>query len=504
MEELASIAISFDGGATSLNFAEAALLIQGSACVYSKKVEYLYALIFKVLDMISSKRERLARAPSSIVDGVDADAAGLAAEREESLLLLDDIVKPARNIDLIEPPLQPLAAADASMGSGGGTPSAVNAGVRTPGGGRLTSRAPLAMMASFGGGNDSFRVVTASVHASGALVLDESMGGRAVSGLVGARGRENATSSPTTAAPDDAEPGAVLFDSYGDGMSDGDGDQPDVDLMPGPPADAEDVPRARDLWALADPDDAHVVASRPFKRGRLPTAAALAPATAAAALATDFSEYVDATARRCVSMVAAAPHMAFGVLYALERSRRAARRRAAASAAATRAAAARLDAFDAAGDGGAWGRVEGVGSCVNSALVACRLADDDYGWYGPDVDGGDDNGCDDGGSGFEAAVPAAADAAPDVAPLSFDDAVGAHDATEGGSTYEALCRAHIERFMRGAHAFAAESQLSRRVATWQGRLEPMLAEEEARPAFDIRACGESIVSAAHISHAGTR
>ena len=36
--QLDKIAISFDGGKTTMNFAEAALLIQGSACVYSKKV----------------------------------------------------------------------------------------------------------------------------------------------------------------------------------------------------------------------------------------------------------------------------------------------------------------------------------------------------------------------------------------------------------------------------------------------------------------------------------
>ena len=34
LSELETISISFDGGKTSLNFAEAALLIQGSACIY--------------------------------------------------------------------------------------------------------------------------------------------------------------------------------------------------------------------------------------------------------------------------------------------------------------------------------------------------------------------------------------------------------------------------------------------------------------------------------------
>ena len=36
--QIEHVAITFDGGASTMNFAEAALLIQGTACVYSKKV----------------------------------------------------------------------------------------------------------------------------------------------------------------------------------------------------------------------------------------------------------------------------------------------------------------------------------------------------------------------------------------------------------------------------------------------------------------------------------
>lgn len=36
--QLDEMCITFDGGNTRLNFAEAALLIQGSTCIYSKKV----------------------------------------------------------------------------------------------------------------------------------------------------------------------------------------------------------------------------------------------------------------------------------------------------------------------------------------------------------------------------------------------------------------------------------------------------------------------------------
>jgi hypothetical protein len=44
-------------GEGGLNFAEAALLIQGSAAVYSRKVEYLHALVFQALSHISAQKE---------------------------------------------------------------------------------------------------------------------------------------------------------------------------------------------------------------------------------------------------------------------------------------------------------------------------------------------------------------------------------------------------------------------------------------------------------------
>ncbi|XP_077399549.1 condensin-2 complex subunit H2 [Vanacampus margaritifer] len=52
LEELDQMLISLDGGITELNFAEAALLIQGSTHVYSKKVEMLHNLVYQTLDYI--------------------------------------------------------------------------------------------------------------------------------------------------------------------------------------------------------------------------------------------------------------------------------------------------------------------------------------------------------------------------------------------------------------------------------------------------------------------
>ncbi|XP_056653501.1 condensin-2 complex subunit H2 isoform X1 [Monodelphis domestica] len=100
LEELDQICISFDEGKTTMNFIEAALLIQGSACVYSKKVEYLYSLVYQALDFISGKKRN--KQPTSVQpDGHDEDAScGAHPEPEEEFLSLDDLADPRANIDL--------------------------------------------------------------------------------------------------------------------------------------------------------------------------------------------------------------------------------------------------------------------------------------------------------------------------------------------------------------------------------------------------------------------
>ncbi|XP_062347470.1 condensin-2 complex subunit H2 [Cinclus cinclus] len=88
LEELDQICISFDNGKTTMNFMEAALLIQGSACIYSRKVEHLYMLVCQALDCISNKKRQ--KLPCSLgPDGRDADATF--TDKEVEFLSLDDI-----------------------------------------------------------------------------------------------------------------------------------------------------------------------------------------------------------------------------------------------------------------------------------------------------------------------------------------------------------------------------------------------------------------------------
>ena len=77
LSQIERLQFAFEGSKETFSFAEAAMLIQGSACIYSKKVglhfllfdrykrvifeahtqvEYLYSLVYETLDLIASKK----------------------------------------------------------------------------------------------------------------------------------------------------------------------------------------------------------------------------------------------------------------------------------------------------------------------------------------------------------------------------------------------------------------------------------------------------------------
>ncbi|XP_006876450.1 PREDICTED: condensin-2 complex subunit H2 [Chrysochloris asiatica] len=100
LEELDQICISFDEGKTTMNFIEAALLIQGSACVYSKKVEYLYSLVYQALDFISGKK-RAKQLSSAQENGTAGDGDnGSLREPEDEFLSLDELPNERTCVDL--------------------------------------------------------------------------------------------------------------------------------------------------------------------------------------------------------------------------------------------------------------------------------------------------------------------------------------------------------------------------------------------------------------------
>jgi condensin-2 complex subunit H2 len=99
-----------------LNFAEAALLIQGSTMIYSKKVEYLYQLVLKSLETITHKKSNILKETDPNNTSVDDEKKtnGKGGKKNSNkldfdyfnmtveYLLLDDIIEPGKNIT-VEP-----------------------------------------------------------------------------------------------------------------------------------------------------------------------------------------------------------------------------------------------------------------------------------------------------------------------------------------------------------------------------------------------------------------
>lgn len=78
----------------SVNFAEAALLLQGSVQVYSRKVEYLYSLVLHVLEFLSQKRKDQEKDCAKPDDNAPSTAIH---EEDDVFLGLDDVPVEAKN-----------------------------------------------------------------------------------------------------------------------------------------------------------------------------------------------------------------------------------------------------------------------------------------------------------------------------------------------------------------------------------------------------------------------
>ncbi|GBF92762.1 condensin-2 complex subunit H2 [Raphidocelis subcapitata] len=183
LEELEGITFAIEDCGPSLNFAEAALLIQGTTCVYSKKVEYLHNLVFRALETIHSKKQRERAAAEGDAKGRGRQAGG--DDLDEAFLALDEVargqVAGEGDIDLddsedgdegpaelLRPPTTLLALEDAAAGQG-----ETDAG--------------------------SYRLAQCAVHESGALLL-EMRDGAAYDRQLRARTRAAATASGTAAS----------------------------------------------------------------------------------------------------------------------------------------------------------------------------------------------------------------------------------------------------------------------------------------------------------------
>ncbi|KAF6251838.1 hypothetical protein COO60DRAFT_580039 [Scenedesmus sp. NREL 46B-D3] len=167
LEELEHLTFTIEGCGPALNFAEAALLIQGTTCVFSKKVEYLHSLVYQALETIFNKKQKERQAAANRNKAVRGGDAGLLGadglDDPEAFLSVGSQLElaPRADIDLaddeetappelLRPPTALLALEDAASGQGG------------PGGAQAGARGEVG----------SYRLAQCAVHVSGALLLE--------------------------------------------------------------------------------------------------------------------------------------------------------------------------------------------------------------------------------------------------------------------------------------------------------------------------------------------
>jgi len=94
------------------------------------------------------------------------------------------------------------------------------------------------------------------------------------------------------------------------------------------------------------------------------------------------------------------------------------------------------------------------------------------------------------------------DAGWNAEPMAFDEeavhrSAAAAQGDPGGEiiqSYEDLCRSHIENYLASAESFVIETSLTKRVADWKAKLEPILSRQEEAKPFDIHSYGENLIT----------
>lgn len=508
LAEIERIKISFDGGKTTMNFAEAALVIQGSACVYSKKVEYLYALVYQTLDLIASKK-RLQQASSVDDQGKDKDASF--RDDATEFLLLDDI-KEAKNIDLKEDEDDTEREALHIVPR---TPLAL-----VPLGAKDKEDVLLSRTGEVLGSRNDFKMNTCAIHASGTLLLDLTH-----LSLLDGSFKRLMTSTPAAMqdpqpGPDDQRSNQVATDGVtsADDLNlpemDDNFDQPElmdddnaIDDYNDDNGNNEEVEelteerralRARDAqepkhvqqlpfkdpWEMLDPHDPSAWKDTPFKkvkpfkkplsatsqkkkkrkRQEQSSESTLIPINQFISQA-----YYSHATKMSKNHLKTPSFPEFEYLYWIEF------RRQQTVQAKQKKKMSQLVAKE---------EIEELKSIVvnTDGIEEVQGYDND----------GDDNGDDDddfGGGVDNEMFLGDADAPDTIEPMALDGPA------EGVviSSYEEMVRQYVEGYLTEAQQYAQETDLSRRVRDWEEKIVPVLAQEDTHRPFDIHKYGEEIL-----------
>ncbi|KAL9955343.1 hypothetical protein ACROYT_G036651 [Oculina patagonica] len=511
LAEIERIKISFDGGKTTMNFAEAALVIQGSACVYSKKVEYLYTLVYQTLDLIASKK-RLQQASSVDDQGKDKDASF--RDDAAEFLLLDDI-KEAKNIDLKEDE-------EDTQGEGSQiiprTPLAL-----IPLGEKDKEDVLLSRTGEVLGSRNDFKMNTCTVHASGTLLLDlthlsllDGSFKRLMTSTPSAMqdlqpGTDNQASNqdvPECAAnaedlnlpdmDDNFDTPELMDDDAIDDYNEDGGNNVAMETEEGreeqralraretqQPRQVQQLP-FKDPWKMLDPHDPGSGKNVPFKKGK-PFKKPLSVTSQQQKKKRKRQEenkeptlipinqfisqafYSHAT-KMLKNHLKTPSFPEFEYLYWIEFRRQQTVQAKQKKLLSQRAAKEEIEE-------------------LKSIIVNTEENEEDQGYDDGNAD--IDNDDDDFGGGVDDELYLGdADAPEPIEPMALEEP------TEGVviSSYEEMVRKYVEGYLTEAQQYAQETELSRRVRDWEERIVPVLSQEDTHRPFDIHKYGEEILT----------
>ncbi|KAJ9506411.1 hypothetical protein QJQ45_004924 [Haematococcus lacustris] len=525
LAHLSSTAFAFEQTGPYLDFAEAALLIQSSACVYSKKVEYLHTLVYQALQAARTKkagdgsnitagaegRPTQSRATASNAVDLDVDVLDSFLDISQALTVADDInlaEEDALNNTFTRPPAALLALEDQSNGAGDSD-------------------------------TGFFHLAQCHVHVSGALLLDAADGHlydqqlrhnntstHSWAGILQAQQQQQLQHHAATAddSDDDAGPGDQ-------GMSDDDDapaplatgaagpattaagsgvasaapvvstgtvamatsqvmtSGPALESQQAAVAPTQQLAKAPPVFDPYEPLDMHAKGSlllRPLLV-RKPCKSRMIPAIIAARKLNNSSGAASAGRSSSAAGGLINPEFAYALqLIAPLAPSAPARQVATDKCRAGRKKAEAVAMLDPAG-------LAAVVEQQQAQQQAAADEDDgavDDGWAGQQDD-------DDIGPGGASAIP---EHEGWRGALAGSDAWAGPDAAQepsGGdvaASYEELCRSHIDAMLAAAAAQEVQTELAQRVGCWRSKIDPVLRMEEHRSTFDIQQYQSRILS----------
>ncbi|KAJ7542778.1 hypothetical protein O6H91_09G011500 [Diphasiastrum complanatum] len=484
-----SLTTLFEDGQNSLNFAEAALLIQGSIQIYSRKVEYLYALVLQALDVIGNKKQAQLETSSIQGDGKDADV----EQEEEEFLNLDDVPEEP-NIDI------------ENEGSGGYITPVVK-----PPSSLLVVEGDALHAAGDVGELETYQIATSSLHRDFLLLdpcdaetvdiylnttrfskrsarrtprhLSSASRSKTQKSNFSTPGRRASSAKKAEASEAfriDVQDPIQAFDSVGGRWEDLSGEDhvrnidfedPDLDgnsednhennAFHGEKEEDEDD----DPWAPLNPHDLGTLPIKPFKKGQLYRKQKLKDHY----LSGEEVEFPLAS-RNGVTLpeFAEAWH---------KRQADARRRQTAAGDSATLYEKLR-SSFQNSDEDLQKDSLDGSGVSQDNSWDNCEHSDEDY--DAPQL--------------FESSLPfdQPEDNPTETESLDFSNEGNHHREEE--MAFEDLCRAHMDRMLQKLAESEVRTELASRVSNWKLKIEMNLEEQESRPPFDIHAYGEQLMS----------